>query len=214
VPQAKFHIQLVEGSQEINKFFANAKIVLRESKDICKLRNLKRGGYARSAPPTMTSTASWIKRVRMEEDALREIYASDQEMYPVPLPYERLRAWVEKASDLCLCFEVTNEIGRATSKRVGSLLVLPLMGKYWQDLLAGRLRETDINVDMFPTRADDDVGLHVFHIERSETFRQLGRLKYFAEFALENAREVTAKKCWKITGYSGANLIIPNPAQV
>ena len=68
---------------------------------------------------------------------------------------------------------------------MGVIIVLPLLKKYWEDLLVGKIKEVDIDVEeMFvgvsgggessaemeesqlQVQAPVEVGLHVFHIER------------------------------------------------
>ncbi|KAK4095851.1 hypothetical protein N658DRAFT_502242 [Parathielavia hyrcaniae] len=122
---------------------------------------------------------------------LRSVYASDQAMYPVALPYARLRAWVDACPDLALCFfspgQESDSGGPAAAAGAGAqvagvVIVLPIRKGYWEDLLRGRLKEADIDSrTMFPENGGgggtigqgeegpgkvEEVGLHVYHVER------------------------------------------------
>ena len=141
-----------------------------------------------------------IQRTTIGDDILEAIYASDQDMYPAPLPYKRLKSWVEASPDLCVGFEATSEAGPVP---VGAIITLPLLRRHWEDILVGKLKETDIEPAMFARDGEAEVGLHVFHIERFDTGDPSTRIRSFARFALESIREVAEKKAWKVLGYSG-----------
>ena len=141
-----------------------------------------------------------IQRTTISDGILKAIYASDQDMYPAPLTYERLKTWVEACPDLCVCFQATSEAGPVP---VGAIITLPLLRRHWEDILVGKLKETDIEPAMFARDGEAEVGLHVFHIERFDTGDPSTRIRSFARFALESIREVAEKKAWKVLGYSG-----------
>jgi hypothetical protein len=151
----------------------------------------------------MEAKPSWIQRTTISDDVLKGIYASDQDMYPAPLTYERLKSWVEGCPELSICFQGPPE-GGDDSVSVGAVIVLPVLKKYWDNILVGKLKETEIDpAVMFAGDDEADVGLHVFHIERFDIGNPSGRLRHFAEFALENTRDIVEKKGWNILGYSG-----------
>ncbi|KAK1775473.1 hypothetical protein QBC45DRAFT_422047 [Copromyces sp. CBS 386.78] len=109
---------------------------------------------------------------RISDALLRTIYASDQEMYPAPLTYERLQSWRDACPELSICFSTSND---DSEKSLGVIIVLPLVKKYWKDLLVGKIKEVDVDAEeMFAgagkelqhLQAPVEVGLHVFHIER------------------------------------------------
>ncbi len=152
----------------------------------------------------MTTKAPWIKRGAINDEVLQCIYTSDQDMYPAPLSYERLKSWVKKCPELSLCLQAEVE-GNGGFIPVGAVIVLPVLQKHWENLLAGKLQEVDIDSEtMLAGGGDADIGLHIFHIERFEAFKPSEQLKHFAEFALEDAREIVgAKKQWNVLGYSG-----------
>ncbi|KAK3304180.1 uncharacterized protein B0T15DRAFT_535717 [Chaetomium strumarium] len=160
---------------------------------------------------------------KIPDDVLRAVYASDQAMYPVSLSYTRLRAWVDTCPDLSICFFWENESRAAAA--VGVVIVLPLRRPHWEDLLAGHLREMDIDPrQMFPALPASDesrvgeeeevgqaeeVGLHVYHIERFDSGvtgvekegRKRGRR--FAELALEEIeRRMRLLSGWRVVGMS------------
>lgn len=152
---------------------------------------------------TMTTKAPWVRRSIINDNILKGIYASDQDMYPAPLTYERLKSWVDSRPELSICFQAMPEESR-DAVPIGAIIVLPLVKEHWNDILVGKLKESDIDpASMFAGDSKADVGLHVFHIERFEAFNPLGRLRHFAEFAVEDIRDVVEKKNWNILGYSG-----------
>ncbi|GAB1313397.1 hypothetical protein MFIFM68171_03607 [Madurella fahalii] len=153
---------------------------------------------------------------------LRDVYASDQAMYPVPLPYERLQSWVAACPELSICFRDTTACD-ATWTACGLIIVLPLRRIYWEKLLDGRLKEVDVDAgSMFPDWHSRDgsggeleeveVGLHVYHVERGSTegwepSRATpegpgSRRKGFAEFALEEVVRRVKNSRWRIVGMS------------
>ncbi|KAK3321502.1 hypothetical protein B0T19DRAFT_445259 [Cercophora scortea] len=150
---------------------------------------------------------------RIIDEMLRTIYASDQEMYPAPLSFDRLRSWVDACPDLCVCFEKqpsTEEPGHPdTLIPLGVIIVLPLLQAPWEDVLVGKVKEIEIDpTTMFPNigtaKAHKEVvGLHVFHIERFAAFQDLSPTRSFVEFALsEIARRVAGITTWTVAGFS------------
>lgn len=128
-------------------------------------------------------------------------------MYPAPLTYERLKGWVDSCPELCICFHTCPD-GEDDSL-VGAIIVLPLLKKYWEGVLVGKLKETDIEPAMFAGEGDVDAGLHIFHIERFDVETAGPRLPHFADFALNDVRKLIEKKAWNILGYSG--MLPPSP---
>ncbi|KAK3297787.1 uncharacterized protein B0H64DRAFT_441220 [Chaetomium fimeti] len=168
---------------------------------------------------------------------LRAVHVSDQAMYPVALPYARLRTWVDACPELSVCFREGGSNdgggggggggggsgGAAVADAVmGVVIVLPLRKGCWEDLLSGRLKEPDIEPgSAFPGsglggcggdegsdeggdgEGKEEVGLHVYHIERFETGCGGAGKKGFCEFALgEVMRRVQARPGWKVVGMS------------
>ncbi|KAK4150619.1 hypothetical protein C8A00DRAFT_17896 [Chaetomidium leptoderma] len=155
---------------------------------------------------------------------LRAVYASDQAMYPVALSYPRLRAWVDACPELSISFRISGRrpaVGPppplpageddCAAVAAGVVMVLPLRRSHWEDLLAGRLKEPEIEPGrMFPgEREVEEVGLHVYHIERFEA--QTGSestgggiaKKGFAEFALDEVvRRMQSRLEWRVIGMS------------
>jgi len=115
----------------------------------------------------------WFVTSPVSDAQLRTIYASDQEMYPAPLSFDRLRSWVDACPDFSIAFY---ENGDATTESEavasGVIIVVPLLRTYWEDLLVGTVKEIDIDPVMFPPTGREghgdgvEVGLHVFHVER------------------------------------------------
>ena len=144
-----------------------------------------------------------VRQQRLSEHLLLQIYASDQDMYPAGLTYDRLKDWVEHSPELSISFEAP--VGDGSSYvPVGAIIVLPLIRPEWENLLGGTLKEPHIeSKSMFPGEEKVDVGLHVFHIERFDTFHRLGVAGRFTEFALEKIQSAAAAKPWIVLGYSG-----------
>ncbi|KAK2054250.1 hypothetical protein LY76DRAFT_665244 [Colletotrichum caudatum] len=153
----------------------------------------------------------------MTDEVLRGIFASDQDMYPAPLTWERLRSWTTAAPDMATCFYLPaaggNE-GRADARSlVGAVIVLPILAHAWRDLLAGRLKETNVDAETMFARSgfdedEDDggphpeVGLHVFHVERFDTPAAHGSVRGFANLSLRAVAAAAEGKGWKIIGHS------------
>ncbi|KAK3314599.1 hypothetical protein B0H66DRAFT_605545 [Apodospora peruviana] len=104
----------------------------------------------------------------ISDDQLRAIYASDQEIYPAPLTFDRLRSWVTAYPDLSICFYVRRQQQNTSSisscgditaapkeeeeQPFGVIVVLPLLRTpHWEDLLVGKVKEIIIDAGtMFP----------------------------------------------------------------
>jgi hypothetical protein len=175
-----------------------------------------------NTPPQPPPPRAQLTPIPIPDPVLRAVYASDQSMYPVPLPYSRLRAWVDASPDLSICFQDSAAEAAAVA---GVIVVLPLRRSHWEDLLVGRLKEPDVEAGgMFPgldTRGggvvggysaggeEEEVGLLVYHVERfgvesSSGFGKGVGGKRFSEYALaEVMKRVEARPGWKVLGLSG-----------
>ncbi|TQN68644.1 hypothetical protein CSHISOI_06866 [Colletotrichum shisoi] len=154
----------------------------------------------------------------MTDDVLRGIFASDQDMYPAPLTWDRLRSWTTAAPDLATCFYLPDNgpsaAAAATRTLVGAIVALPLLAPAWRDLLAGRIKETDVDAASMLARDDgggDDegsgvvvVGLHVFHVERFDVpeAREGGVLRGFGSIAMRAVEAAAMGKGWEVIGHS------------
>ncbi|KAH8660006.1 hypothetical protein BX600DRAFT_513654 [Xylariales sp. PMI_506] len=139
----------------------------------------------------------------MTDEALQAIFASDQDMYPAPLTLARLESWVRACPELSTCFYLPRDAGAGISERgalAGVSVVLPLLVQHWRDLLAGTLRETDIDAAAMLASGSisaGGVGLHVFHVERFSS-----RVKRFAEKSLQHALDTASDREWHLAGCS------------
>ncbi|KUI54818.1 hypothetical protein VP1G_02184 [Cytospora mali] len=148
----------------------------------------------------------------IDESLLKFMYDADQAIYPAPsLTYDRLKSWAESCPELCIVLRRGHDDSQpqvssasAVSESVlGSIIVLPLLRRYWVQLTAeGRsegplLLEHHVDpMEMFPPRTGAlgsekaEVGLHVFHIERFRAFTTGGEGKRigFTQLALEEIR--------------------------
>ncbi|KAK3343686.1 hypothetical protein B0T25DRAFT_554941 [Lasiosphaeria hispida] len=150
-----------------------------------------------------------LQRGPIPSALLQTIYASDQAMYPAPLPYERLRSWVAACPDLSISF---GESIAGDHVVVGVMIALPLVRSHWERLLSGELREADVDAEaMFPDGREGagvvEVGVHVFHVERFEgpgvSRGGRGRWPRFAGLAVD---EVVSRAAlvgrWRVVGLS------------
>ncbi|GJC83274.1 hypothetical protein ColLi_06112 [Colletotrichum liriopes] len=125
------------------------------------------------------STASSLETGPMTDDVLQDIFASDQDMYPAPLTWERLRSWTTAAPEVATCFYLPAEgsKGRCARTLVGAVIALPVLAPAWRDLLVGKVKETDVDAESMFARDGDphsEAGLHVFHVERFDVPRRVG----------------------------------------
>ncbi|KAK4171135.1 hypothetical protein QBC36DRAFT_103539 [Triangularia setosa] len=168
----------------------------------------------------------------ISDEVLRAVYASDQEMYPAGLSYDRLCSWVAACPEMSICW--------SSSKTgvLGVVIVLPMLREYWEDLLVGKLKEPGVDAEiMFPhdgkekqqtenvvagarkigngrtpkgrisdtqeKKEQQEVGLHVYHIERLAVEPPTAKQKRFSEIAMEEVtRRSAEKKGWKVVGLS------------
>ncbi|KAK7749043.1 hypothetical protein SLS53_001069 [Cytospora paraplurivora] len=161
----------------------------------------------------------------IDDFLLRYTYDSDQAIYPAPsLTYDRLRSWVESYPELCIVLRrgdgpndsqpQVSAASTVSESVLGAVIVVPLLSKYWDQLIAEDplLQEHDVDPgEMFPPRADTagseqvEVGLHVFHIERFPGFTTAdGRGHGFTQLALEEIGGRVGAMCpsWSTIGYS------------
>src|SRR2546421_2414628 len=104
-----------------------------------------------------------LKRMPMSDEVLREIYSSDQSMYPAPLTYDRLQSWVKTSPQLSLSYGAPLGDAVDSLATVGAVITLPIRGKYWRDLLVGKVKEVEIDAaTMLSTQSGEEVGLQVF----------------------------------------------------
>jgi hypothetical protein len=178
--------------------------------------------------PAMSMTPPY-KWSPLTDEILQNVYASDQDMYPAPLPFARLRSWVDASPDFSM--RLTN----STNIELGVIIALPLLRPYWDALLCGKVKETDVDPAVaFPSNSElgfveeeevvQEVGLHVFHVERFggwvseeagwgvdglasslESGGQRGGFRGgFCQMALDEVtRRAALRGGWKVVGFSG-----------
>ncbi|KAK0741803.1 hypothetical protein B0T21DRAFT_120017 [Apiosordaria backusii] len=170
----------------------------------------------------------------ISDEVLRAVYASDQEMYPAGLSYDRLCSWVAACPEMSICWSSPK------TGVLGVVIVLPMLREYWEDLLVGKLKEPGVDAElMFPhdnkkkqlesqsvvagarqigngrvsngrsggmqeeKEERQEVGLHVYHIERLAVEPPTAKQKRFSEIAIEEVtRRAAEKKGWKVVGLS------------
>lgn len=149
-----------------------------------------------------------LRRKPLSDQELHDIYASDQTMYPAPLPYERLQSWVTACPDLSLSYSTPLKDTQSLLV-VGVAIVLPVRAQYWRDLVVGKLKEIDVDaMTMLSDQAGVELGLHIFHIEKFDSWQQLGdgydsKLRPFAEYVTADMAKMIEVRGWKVLGFSG-----------
>ncbi|KAM0326284.1 hypothetical protein ACHAQA_006882 [Verticillium albo-atrum] len=139
---------------------------------------------------------TYINRTPLSPEILRSIYTSDQSMYPAPLPFERLEAWVAAAPELSISFHAGDTL-------VGVVVALPLAVPAWQALGAGTLREVDVDAARdFSRTKGEAVGVHVFHVERLVEEVQGSSVKGFAQFAVGEVVKAAQGEGYIVEGVS------------
>lgn len=114
------------------------------------------------------------------------IIASDREVYPTPdgLTLEVLHTWYAKHPELGMVFA-----DAVTGAIAGSCVVVPLSKHGWEQLTQGHLSEAALGADtLFDADRDDEIGLHVYHIEKTPTYP--ADLPRFGLVALEALADV------------------------
>lgn len=156
----------------------------------------------------------------MSEPLLKQIYDSDQAIYPAPdLSYDRLQSWATACPELFLrlCRDDDGNGGplqMSSDSLLGIVITIPLRRPFWEDLLANSIEEHNVDAGtMFPPRSSSkaeggektEVGLHIFHIERFSGFAAAQKDARFTEEALQEVHDRVAKRfrSWEVVGYSG-----------
>ncbi|KAK2613813.1 hypothetical protein N8I77_000695 [Diaporthe amygdali] len=145
---------------------------------------------------------------------LEEIYTADQAIYPAPLlTFQRLKSWADACPDLCISLHGRDPAPTGPAVQ-GVIIVLPLGESSWGHLVAGELREHDVEpAGMFPPprpvggHPEVKVGLHIFHIERyaaPPARNGGGRTPGLTQGALEEVRSRVRERfpSWIVVGYS------------
>ncbi|MDD9911870.1 MAG: hypothetical protein OXR68_04395 [Alphaproteobacteria bacterium] len=111
------------------------------------------------------------------------LLASDRAVYPTDAPVTPaiLDQWFQNNPE----FGMVAEEGGQTR---AMFIAIPLAKKAWEDLIAGRLEESDLDADtVFDNMRDSEVGIHIYHVEKysdfsgsepfyAAAFRQLGKI--------------------------------------
>jgi hypothetical protein len=162
-------------------------------------------------------TTPSVKRMGVNEELVKEIHSSDQDIYPAPLTYGRLKSWIDACPELSISYKIFIDESGNPTPLAGVLIALPIKPTHWKDLLVGNLKEWNILPSMFATNDQKslDVGIHIFHIEKYNAWnKEIGKVdgrRSFAEMALGDVAEIVEKKGWKILGYSGlCSFLLPN----
>jgi len=135
----------------------------------------------------------------ISQDVLQRVYASDQGMYPAPLTLERLQSWVVSGHDLSSSWL---DADLDSDKLIGVIIVLPVLRPHWEDLLVGKIRETQLDPSVFPAAfGSHEVGLHIFHVERFGD-----RVRGFTELAMGEVMARAKHRKWQVVGLSGTHL--------
>ncbi|OHE92557.1 hypothetical protein CORC01_12136, partial [Colletotrichum orchidophilum] len=160
-----------------------------------------------SAPASAPAPAPALDQGPMTDEVLKGIFASDQDMYPAPLTWDRLRSWTTAAPEMATCFYLSADAdGNSNAPTlIGAVIALPVLAPAWRDLLTGEIKEVDVDAGtMFPRAGDErsKVGLHVFHVERFNVPAARGKVRGFADISMRAVVAGAEKKGWSIIGYS------------
>ncbi|KAK1622254.1 hypothetical protein BDP81DRAFT_455466 [Colletotrichum phormii] len=155
----------------------------------------------------MSASAPALEQGPMTDKVLKGIFASDQDMYPAPLTWDRLRSWTAAAPEMATCFYLPAGAGESSDAPilVGAVIALPILAPAWRDLLTGDAKEVDVDAGtMFPRDGDErsEVGLHVFHVERFDVPAAQGKVRGFADVSMRAVVAAAERKGWSIIGYS------------
>ncbi|KAF8472460.1 hypothetical protein BDZ91DRAFT_715112, partial [Kalaharituber pfeilii] len=92
--------------------------------------------------------------------------SADNNIYPSPLTVSTLQSW----ANICPAFFLQYVHPLNQSEIVGICIAIPILAPYWDDLIAGRIREWEVRPEMLYSRdrvrEPVQVGLHVWHVER------------------------------------------------
>ncbi|KAF4959587.1 hypothetical protein FSARC_10673 [Fusarium sarcochroum] len=151
----------------------------------------------------------WTKLVTLKplsEGTLRDIHASDQDIYPADLPFDRLQAWATAAPDLSIEFIADDSSDQTGPVSVGVVVAVPVKLDIWNDLLSGVVKETNLEAstdfgspDLESSRV---VGVHIFHIERHASYIGQQPVKAFGKFAVDSAVQTAKKQGFTVVGTS------------
>lgn len=156
----------------------------------------------------------WCTSVRQRpasDAVLRDIHASDQDMYPADLPFSRLQGWAHAAPDLSIEFfskEFEDEVS------VGVVVALPVRLERWHALLDGSLKETNVEASsdfglLDQSESQRAVGVHIFHIERHASLVNGLPVKGFGKYAVDVAVEAARARGHVVIGTSGTFVSLP-----
>lgn len=145
----------------------------------------------------------------IDDRTLQKIYDSDQEMYPAPLQFSRLKSWVTASPELSISFGRQERVANGPPP-FGVIIALPVLRHVWEDLITGAIQEIDIDpTTMFPQipTGQTEVGLHIFHIERFSTPDDPSTSKIrFSSLATDEVL-ARARHKWSIVGMSGTMMV-------
>ncbi|KAJ4252389.1 hypothetical protein NW762_010987 [Fusarium torreyae] len=146
----------------------------------------------------------WTKQVTLQfltGGALRDIHASDQDIYPADLPLSRLQAWAAAAPSLSIEFIADDQNGPIS---VGVVVALPVRLDIWNDLLSGVVKETNLeaSTDFGSPDLESSVGVHIFHIERHVSHIGQHPIKAFGKFAVDSVVQAAKKQGFTVVGTS------------
>lgn len=109
----------------------------------------------------------------LSSSSMELVFGADSQIYPSPLPLSVLASWVKACPNFAFQYRHPGDPGKV----VGICITLPVLKLHWDDLVSGRIHEWDIAPSMLwrgggggecakKAGVDDDVGLHIWHIER------------------------------------------------
>lgn len=145
---------------------------------------------------------------------LPNLLGADASLYPSPLTLVSLASWIVTAP--YLSFKYLPAL--TSNSPCGICVILPLLERHWEALIRGDLKEWDITPKHLwspsnPSATKENVGLHVWHIERFESWEpewsgKGGFGKYWWNDVDNAVKHMLQEGCSGIIGYSGMKYLL------
>jgi GNAT superfamily N-acetyltransferase len=109
------------------------------------------------------------------------ILSLDKKIYPTDSPVQEvtIRNWYKNNPEFGMIFEENGKV-------VGTAIVIPLNKIGWENLINGKLAESELDEKtLFDNARDNQIGIHIYHLEKLDN-----TLKGFYKIVLENLRVI------------------------
>lgn len=163
-----------------------------------------------SSPCDGTDLKYFVSHVRPLD--YEYVLTADRLVYPTssPLELQVLQTWYTRHAEFGLIYRSKSD----PNVIVGNCLVVALKPHAWRELTSGHLKECELTTDcIFNNDTDDEVALHVYHMEKNNALWPSLSTKRFASVALEDIagtlrgfqhqRTICSRPQLRIRGFSG-----------